>query len=280
MAHTQKTADWTVMTYYTCPKKPSIEGISFIIGGISRQSPCTREQALENAISDIRSKYEASDEIEVFELQYDPKIDRLVNVDFEAIKNLPENTVFFSLYNSNDKAIDSGIERRKQAPIPPRRPTKLKAFEDFPDWIKKKIVVIPSGCWLWTGSINEQGYGKLTYEEESWPAHRFTYCYSAGYLDSKFLLRHECDNRMCVAPHHLIPGNVYTNADDVISRDRMNTKKFGSSMFLDESLILEDVREIRIKYFVNERPIRSLAREYKIGDNMIKSIVNFKIKFR
>jgi len=280
MSSEKQNADWRLMTFYSCPKESNVDNIANHITGISIQTPCTRAKAVETAVRDIKALYHNSESIRPYELQYDPKVERLLDVDFNAIAELSKETIFFCMFNAEDRVTDHISERRKQAPTPPNRPKKLLRFEEFPDWLRKNIKIVPSGCWIWIGRINENGYGHITYEEERWPAHRLVYSFSAGYLENQFLLRHECDNRMCVAPHHLIPGNVYTNSDDVIARDRTDLKKFGRPMLLDHHLRLKEVRQIRIEYYIHDRPIRSIAREFKTGDNMIKSIVNYKIQFR
>lgn len=76
------------------------------------------------------------------------------------------------------------------------------------DVIEEKVMIDPnSGCWLWTGSISPQGYGR--FYDASNPsersAHRISYSYYIGTIPSGLDLDHKCRVRSCVNPHHLEP---------------------------------------------------------------------------
>ena len=58
-------------------------------------------------------------------------------------------------------------------------------------------------CWLWTGYINEDGYGEFTSRALSTRlAHRISKGLDDGYLFD-LPLDHLCRNRHCVRPEHL-----------------------------------------------------------------------------
>ena len=60
-------------------------------------------------------------------------------------------------------------------------------------------------CWLWTGTIGERGYGKLTTGGRRWMAHRWVYEQQRGPIPVGMVLDHLCRNRRCVNPAHLEP---------------------------------------------------------------------------
>ncbi|MCC6314201.1 MAG: HNH endonuclease [Thermomicrobiales bacterium] len=68
-------------------------------------------------------------------------------------------------------------------------------------------VEITPGCWLWTGAINEDGYGHFRYGgiRTMRKAHRVAYRIIRGVLPAGKVLHHTCDQRRCVNPAHLVP---------------------------------------------------------------------------
>jgi len=68
-----------------------------------------------------------------------------------------------------------------------------------------KVVVIPSGCWIWIAARTAQGYGGVWYPPSGRVelAHRLSYVLSVGELDDDLQIDHLCRQRMCVNPLHL-----------------------------------------------------------------------------
>lgn len=76
----------------------------------------------------------------------------------------------------------------------------------------------PHGCWLWTGSLDQDGYGRTG---KHGIAHRVIYELTKGPIPPGHVLMHSCDHlhqgiegRRCCAPHHLVPGTPRQNAED------------------------------------------------------------------
>lgn len=71
-----------------------------------------------------------------------------------------------------------------------------------------RVEIIPfHPCWEWIGSLNEEGYGIVTHQEnfvgKSWPAHRLSLHLHGIVLDPELVVDHICRNRTCVNPKHL-----------------------------------------------------------------------------
>lgn len=82
-------------------------------------------------------------------------------------------------------------------------------------------------CWVWQGSKDSGGYGQIWLDHTSNKAHRIAYHLYKGELPKELLVRHKCDNRLCVNPEHLELGTHQDNSQDAVSRGRQ-TKVFGS----------------------------------------------------
>lgn len=60
-----------------------------------------------------------------------------------------------------------------------------------------------SGCWLWTGTIEWHGYGRICVKTKHIYAHRFAYSTFRQAVPVGLELHHRCHNRACVNPDHL-----------------------------------------------------------------------------
>jgi hypothetical protein len=82
---------------------------------------------------------------------------------------------------------------RKSTPVPPELRIEDKIQRD-PE----------TGCWNWTGSIN-QGYGRIRTQGKTVNAYRLIYEMQKGTVPEGLELDHLCRNRACVNPDHLEP---------------------------------------------------------------------------
>lgn len=80
------------------------------------------------------------------------------------------------------------------------------------------ISVSVSGCWVWTGRTDANGYGRVGTKSEL--AHRIAYRTAFGDFDSHLFVCHTCDNPPCVNPAHLFLGDAAANNRDRHSKGR------------------------------------------------------------
>ena len=60
-------------------------------------------------------------------------------------------------------------------------------------------------CWLWTGRLDRDGYGRITVAQRPRYAHRVAYETLVGPIPVDFEIDHKCRIRHCVKPDHLEP---------------------------------------------------------------------------
>ena len=62
-----------------------------------------------------------------------------------------------------------------------------------------------TGCWLWNGGLNKDGYGRIHVDSEHRLAHRVFYELKVSPLDRDHQLSNTCGTRSCVNPEHWVP---------------------------------------------------------------------------
>jgi|SRR5579872_378553 hypothetical protein len=122
-------------------------------------------------------------------------------------------------------------------------------------------VNITDTCWLWLGSKNRSGYGKLCFlDNQHSTAHRVSYQLFNGPIKDDLFVCHTCDNPSCVKPGHLWLGTTQENKKDQLVKDRGGKK-------LKES----DVLEIR-KLYDNGIGSATIARLFNVSCSLISNI--------
>lgn len=83
-------------------------------------------------------------------------------------------------------------------------------------------------CWIWNGHIKKNK--RYTYDlrgdfwsksdKKTYWVHRLAYMLTKGDIPKGMLIRHSCDNSLCINPDHLLLGTPKDNYDDMVGRNR------------------------------------------------------------
>lgn len=86
--------------------------------------------------------------------------------------------------------------------------------------LENKVTKNESGCWLWIGTMQKNGYGSKKLFGKTTTAHRAAYFAYNGEIPTGMEVMHNCDVRGCINPAHLSIGNHAQNMRDAKIRCR------------------------------------------------------------
>ena len=126
----------------------------------------------------------------------------------------------------------------------------------------QKVRVSPF-CWWWTACVNPNGYGWFSFNGAPMNSHRAAYMLFRG-DPGDLLVRHTCDNRLCVNPEHLELGSYLDNMRDMTDRNRQAFGERNGRGRLSSSQV-RDIRESSERYAM-------LAARHGISESHISGI--------
>lgn len=130
----------------------------------------------------------------------------------------------------------------------------------------------PGGCWIWTGCVNNMGYGKLNHRRKMWAIHRLVYQLAHGTIPNNVWCLHRCDVPRCVNPAHIFLGDDAANTADMIRKGR-------AKFYVRAKLNHESAAQIRRDFVrIDSRKCnaKELAARHGVNIGAIYAIVNGK----
>jgi len=128
-----------------------------------------------------------------------------------------------------------------------------------------------TGCWLWTASTDQKGYGHLRHGGKDYKAHRLSYEFHIGPIPEGegfhgTCVMHKCDTPGCVNPEHLTLGS---NLDNILDMRAKQRESRGESRY-NAKLTPEDV----IKIINDPRDNGQIAQDYPVNRRTISKLKN------
>lgn len=101
---------------------------------------------------------------------------------------------------------------------------------------EKYEIVEPGGCWIWTGTVDGNGYGRIKVSGRRKGAHRVSWEIHNGPIPKGnghhgTCVLHHCDVTLCVNPAHLFLGSNADNVHDSMGKGRHSCQTHSENLF-------------------------------------------------
>jgi predicted XRE-type DNA-binding protein len=155
----------------------------------------------------------------------------------------------------------------------PKRGTPRVHPISIEDRLLQRIACEPnSGCWLWLGRMDRNGYGILLDRNRPLWAHRAAWRTWRGEIPAGLVVCHRCDTPACINPDHLFVGTQGDNIRDAARKGRTasgerqwNAKLKTEEVLAIRALVAEGVyqRTIAAQFGVSQSTVSDIASRRK-----------------
>jgi hypothetical protein len=127
-----------------------------------------------------------------------------------------------------------------------------------------------TGCWLWCGFYDDDGYGVMSHRTGFKTAHRYSYFIHNGDFDRKLNVLHKCDNPCCVNPDHLFLGTQTDNNMDKVKKGRAaKGERHGMRLITRQDVY--NIYNTYIKGIYSQRDLSKLTKvKYSVIGNILR----------
>jgi hypothetical protein len=107
-----------------------------------------------------------------------------------------------------------------------------------------------TGCMVWTGCKDRDGYAITRYAGRRWTVHRLMWTLFRGDIPGRLVVDHQCCNRSCVNVEHLKPmtigENVLRSEESIAGRNLRKTQcKYGHPFDAENTYLYKGKRWCR-----------------------------------
>jgi hypothetical protein len=127
--------------------------------------------------------------------------------------------------------------------------------------LKRRVVDTTSGCWLWGGARQSDGYGSIWNGQTVALVHRVAAEIWLGGIPKGVSVCHKCDNPPCFNPEHLFTGTHLENHLDRARKRRIQHAKLTPDQVVAARLLRRQgmyIRDIATQFGVTYTPMHDL----------------------
>ena len=149
-----------------------------------------------------------------------------------------------------------------------------KSDEEYKELILSYVKYInDSGCWVYKGHLDRDGYGSINIDNQRMKAHRAAYLILVGEIPTGFFVCHRCDNPSCINPAHLFVGTHSDNERDKDLKGRRLVTQLGKVSNLSKADVRAILREYKSLTGIELDKYKTLAERYSCTMRTVERIV-------
>ena len=133
-------------------------------------------------------------------------------------------------------------------------------------WLFHRHVNVPKNyikkCWIWQGPKHVNGYGRISVRGQRWYAHRLSWhIHHNKPIGKGQVIRHLCNQPLCVNPHHLRSGTQKQNMLDMHLAGRQGyVRKLNPQQITDIRASTKTQAELARQYGVSRTTIHRVLK--------------------
>lgn len=116
------------------------------------------------------------------------------------------------------------------------------------EYFMEQVQMEPNtGCWIWMGYVNNQGYGKFSNDGKEMQAHNYIWeVYNKKEINPDLVRHHKCENILCVNFEHIkeITPKEHTATMKNFMKNKTHCKN-GHKFTEDNTILWTDIKTNR-----------------------------------
>lgn len=133
---------------------------------------------------------------------------------------------------------------------------------------KIEYVIDKNGCHICISHSISGNYAQVKRNGKTLRVHRYVYELNHGKVSNDIVIRHKCDNTLCINVEHLEVGTHQDNMRDMVERGRSARGTKNRSAKLNE----DQIREIFLLIEEGKKTMKEIAMLYGVHRNTIFSL--------
>ncbi len=152
-----------------------------------------------------------------------------------------------------------------------KRRTQKEMIIEFWSQVEKRS---PNACWLWSGRVATDGYGRFYNKGKELIVHRLAYALDNKVeLTRKVVILQSCKNKICCNPKHLYLETKKQQLERMAEDGRLKGFAQRGEKNKNAKLTNEQASQIKEIYFNEHISQSALAKRFKISAHEISALI-------